>query len=208
LLVYAEGYSYREAADVFGAAEIKAECAAYVADAKERYKPFIDAIWKSRRKTQPNPFTEQAMRGIVTTLAGVVTFTHFTCQPPRSPSVRSGDVVLDLGEWQSALEGSIDRERSNCVTLLQDRYEDGRTFDGLRGRAPQIGHRQRCVVWNDRVTISFRANALNCRGIVGAGNPGPCSKPTARASSASCGPRPGGNPYEKPQKSSCAQRHP
>ncbi len=28
----------------------------------DRYQPFIDAIWKSRRKSQPHPFTVQALR--------------------------------------------------------------------------------------------------------------------------------------------------
>ena len=36
------------------------------------------------------------------------------------------DIVPDLGEWQGALEGSIDRERSNGVTLLQDTCENHR----------------------------------------------------------------------------------
>jgi hypothetical protein len=30
----------------------------------DRYQPFIDAIWKSRRKTQPHPLTEQALRDL------------------------------------------------------------------------------------------------------------------------------------------------
>jgi hypothetical protein len=30
----------------------------------DRYQPFIDAIWKSRRKSPPHPFTEQALRDL------------------------------------------------------------------------------------------------------------------------------------------------
>jgi hypothetical protein len=39
----------------------------YKADRKgtvDRYQPFIDAIWKSRRKSQPHPYTEQALRDL------------------------------------------------------------------------------------------------------------------------------------------------
>lgn len=49
----------------------KAEAAklwnAYQADRKairDRYRPFIDAIWTSRRRTPPHPFTEQVLRDL------------------------------------------------------------------------------------------------------------------------------------------------
>src|SRR5208282_5917240 len=33
-------------------------------DVNDRYQPFIDAIWKSRRTRPPHPYTEQALRDI------------------------------------------------------------------------------------------------------------------------------------------------
>jgi hypothetical protein len=30
----------------------------------DRYQPFIDAIWKSRRTRPPHPYTEQALRNL------------------------------------------------------------------------------------------------------------------------------------------------
>ena len=33
-------------------------------DVNDRYRPFIDAIWKSKRKRPPHPHTEQALRDI------------------------------------------------------------------------------------------------------------------------------------------------
>jgi len=30
----------------------------------DRYQPFIDAIWKSKRKRPPHPYTEQALHDL------------------------------------------------------------------------------------------------------------------------------------------------
>ena len=30
----------------------------------DRYQPFIDAIWKSKRKSPPHPYTEQALHDL------------------------------------------------------------------------------------------------------------------------------------------------
>ena len=53
----------------------------YTADRKavnDRYQPFIDAIWKSKRKRPPHPYTEQALHDLVG--AGIMTQIDCCCR--------------------------------------------------------------------------------------------------------------------------------